>query len=158
VKEGKARAVKLEGGRRSAAAIAAVTAADIPVMGHVGMTPQSVHRLGGFRVQRDEAQIMDDALAVEEAGAFALVAECIPAELAGKMTAALKIPVIGIGAGPECDGQILVAHDLLGLFNDFRPRFVKRYAELGREVIRAVEQYCREVREGEFPDAEHAFR
>jgi 3-methyl-2-oxobutanoate hydroxymethyltransferase len=158
VKEGKAHAVKIEGGRRSAPALAAVTAADIPVMGHVGMTPQSVHRFGGFRVQRDEAQIMEDALAVAEAGAFALVAECIPAELAGKMTAALRIPVIGIGAGADCDGQVLVTHDLLGLFNDFQPRFVKRYADLGQEVMRAVEQYCREVHLGEFPGPEHAFR
>jgi 3-methyl-2-oxobutanoate hydroxymethyltransferase len=158
VKEGKAHAVKLEGGRRTAAAIAAVAAADIPVMGHVGMTPQSVHRMGGFRVQRDAAQLLDDAVAVAAAGAFALVLECVPAELASKITAELSIPVIGIGAGADCDGQVLVAHDMLGLFNDFRPRFVKRYAELGDEVRRAVEQYCNEVRLGEFPAAEHAFR
>ncbi len=158
VKEGKAQAVKLEGGRRSAAAVAAITAADIPVMGHVGLTPQSVHRLGGFRVQRDEARLLDDAQALEQAGAFAIIAECIPAELAGKMAAMLKVPVIGIGAGAECDGQVLVTHDLLGLFDDFRPRFAKRYAELGLEVRRAAEEYCREVREGHFPGPEHGFR
>jgi 3-methyl-2-oxobutanoate hydroxymethyltransferase len=158
VKEGKAHAIKLEGGRRSAAAVAAIVAADIPVMGHVGLTPQSVHRLGGFRVQRDEARLLDDAAALEEAGAFALIAECIPAELAAKMSAALKIPVIGIGAGPACDGQVLVTHDLLGLFGDFQPRFVKRYADLGQEAARAVEQYCQDVRAGQFPGPEHIFR
>jgi 3-methyl-2-oxobutanoate hydroxymethyltransferase len=158
VKEGRAHAVKLEGGRRSAPAVAAITAADIPVMGHVGLTPQSVHRFGGFRVQRDEARLLDDAAALEEAGAFALIAECIPAELASKLSAALKIPIIGIGAGSDCDGQVLVTHDLLGLTSDFRPRFVKRYAELGQDVLRAVERYCREVREGQFPGPEHAFR
>lgn len=158
VKEGGAHAVKLEGGVRSAAAIAAVTAADIPVMGHVGLTPQSVRRFGGFRVQRDEARLLEDARAVEEAGAFAVVLECIPTEAAQKITQALKIPTIGIGAGAGCDGQILVTHDLLGLFEELRPRFVKQYADLGRDVVRAVEAYCREVREGTFPAAEHGFR
>src|SRR5262249_14115591 len=112
LKEGGAHAVKLEGGVRSAAAIAAIAGADIPVMGHIGMTPQSVRRFGGFRVQRDEAKILDDALATEKAGAFAIVVECVPAELATKITAAVKIPTIGIGAGAGCDGQILVTHDL----------------------------------------------
>jgi 3-methyl-2-oxobutanoate hydroxymethyltransferase len=158
LKEGGAHAVKLEGGVRSVAAIAAITSADIPVMGHVGLTPQSVHRLGGFRVQRDEAKLLEDALATEHAGAFALVVECVPVNIADKIRAALKIPTIGIGAGSGCDGQILVAHDLLGLFDDFKPHFVKQYADLGRDVIRAVEAYCREVREGAFPDAEHEFR
>jgi 3-methyl-2-oxobutanoate hydroxymethyltransferase len=158
VKEGGAHAVKLEGGVRSAAAIAAVTAADIPVMGHVGMTPQSVRRFGGFRVQRDEAKILEDALATQESGAFAVVVECVPAETAQKITAALKVPTIGIGAGAGCDGQILVAHDMLGLFDELRPRFVKQYADLGREIVRAAEAYCREVREGAFPAPEHSFR
>src|SRR5690242_18466804 len=108
IKEGGARAVKLEGGVRSAAAIGAITGADIPVMGHIGLTPQSVHRFGGFRVQRDEARLLEDALATEKAGAFALVVECVPVEVAEKITAALKIPTIGIGAGAACDGQILV--------------------------------------------------
>ncbi len=158
VKEGGAHAVKLEGGVRSAPAITAITTADIPVMGHIGLTPQSVRRVGGFRVQRDEAKLLEDALATEQAGAFALVVECVPMEIAQKITAAIKIPTIGIGAGAGCDGQILVTHDLLGLFDDFKPRFVKQYADLGREVLRAAEAYCREVREGSFPAAEHSFR
>ena len=157
LKEGGARAVKLEGGVRSAAKIEAIASADIPVMGHIGLTPQSVHRLGGFRVQRDEDKLMEDALATEKAGAFAVVVECVPAEVAQKITAALKIPTIGIGAGVGCDGQILVCHDMLGLFDDFRPRFVKQYDDLGRDIVRAVESYCREVREGKFPGPEHSF-
>jgi 3-methyl-2-oxobutanoate hydroxymethyltransferase len=158
VKEGHAQAVKLEGGVRSAAAVAAITAADIAVMGHVGLTPQSVRRLGGFKVQRDAGRLLDDALAVESAGAFALVVECVPAEVAARITEAVKVPTIGIGAGPHCDGQVLVIHDLLGLFDDLRPRFVKRYAELGAGVRQAVESYCREVRDGTFPGPEHSFR
>jgi 3-methyl-2-oxobutanoate hydroxymethyltransferase len=158
VKEGGAHAVKLEGGVRSAPSIAAICSADIPVMGHVGMTPQSVRRFGGFRVQRDESKLMEDALATEQAGAFAVVVECVPVETAQKITAALKIPTIGIGAGTGCDGQILVTHDMLGLFDDLRPRFVKQYADVGSTILRAVEDYCREVREGTFPSAEHSFR
>jgi 3-methyl-2-oxobutanoate hydroxymethyltransferase len=158
VKEGGAHAVKLEGGVRSAAAVAAITAAEIPLMGHIGLTPQSVRRLGGFKVQRDADRLLEDALAIEAAGAFALVVECVPADLAARITAAVKIPTIGIGAGPHCDGQILVTPDLLGLFSDLKPRFVKQYADLGQEVNRAVEQYCREVRDGTFPDAQHSFR
>ena len=158
VKEGGAHAVKLEGGVRSAAAIEAIARCDIPVMGHVGMTPQSVRRFGGFRVQRDEKRILEDALATQQAGAFAVVLECVPAEVAQAVTAALSIPTIGIGAGTGCDGQILVVHDMLGLFDDLKPRFVKQYADLGGAVVRAVEDYCREVREGTFPAAEHEFR
>jgi 3-methyl-2-oxobutanoate hydroxymethyltransferase len=158
VKEGGAHAVKLEGGVRSAAAIRAITTADIPVMGHIGLTPQSVRRLGGFRVQRDESKLLEDALATQEAGAFALVVECVPTELAQKITAALTIPTIGIGAGAGCDGQVLVTHDMLGLFDDFRPRFVKQFADVGRQIRRAAEAYCREVRDGTFPAAEHSFR
>jgi 3-methyl-2-oxobutanoate hydroxymethyltransferase len=158
IKEGGAHAVKIEGGVRSSATIATITSVDIPVMGHIGMTPQSVRRFGGFRVQRDAEKILEDALAVEKAGAFAVVLECIPVELAQQITAALSIPTIGIGAGAGCDGQILVAHDMLGLFDDFRPRFVKQYADLGRDVVRAAEDYCREVRDGKFPSAEHGFR
>lgn len=158
VKEGGAHAVKLEGGVRSARAIAAVVSADIPVMGHVGMTPQSVRRFGGFKVQRDEQRLLDDALAAERAGAFALVVECVPAPLAQQITDAVKIPTIGIGAGSGCDGQILVAHDMLGLFEELRPRFVKQYADVGAMIRRAAEDYCREVREGAFPAPEHSFR
>src|SRR5262249_1473904 len=148
IKEGGAHAVKLEGGVRSAPAVAAIAGADIPVMGHVGLTPQSVRRLGGFRVQRDEARLLEDAPAVEKAGAVALGRECMPGETAQKITAAVKVPTIGIGAGAGCDGQILVTHDMLGLFEELRPRFVKQYADLGRDVVRAAEAYCREVREG----------
>ena len=158
VKERHAQAVKLEGGVRSAAAVAAITSADIAVMGHVGLTPQSVRRLGGFKVQRDASRLLDDSLAVESAGAFALVVECVPADVAARITESVKVPTIGIGAGPHCDGQVLVIHDLLGLFEDLRPRFVKRYAELGAGVRQAVEAYCREVREGTFPGPEHSFR
>ncbi|HEX5270641.1 MAG TPA: 3-methyl-2-oxobutanoate hydroxymethyltransferase, partial [Gemmataceae bacterium] len=158
MKEGGAHAVKLEGGVRSAAAIEAITRCDLPVMGHVGMTPQSVRRFGGFRVQRDEQRILEDALATQQAGAFAVVLECVPAELARSVTAALTIPTIGIGAGAGCDGQVLVVHDMLGLFDDLRPRFVKQYADVGRAIVRAAETYCREVREGSFPGPEHSFR
>lgn len=158
IKEGQAHAVKLEGGVRTATTIAAITAIDIPVMAHIGLTPQSVLRLGGFRVQRDEGRLLEDALAVQEAGAFAVVLECLPAVLAQKITNTLKIPTIGIGAGAGCDGQILVTHDALGLYDDLRPRFVKQYADLGRQVRHAVENYCRDVREGKFPAPEHEFR
>lgn len=158
IKEAGAHAVKLEGGQRMAAAVEAITRADIPVMGHIGLTPQSVHRFGGFRVQRDEAKLLADAQAVEAAGAFAIVVECVPAATAEKITAAVKIPTIGIGAGVGCDGQVLVTHDLLGLFDDFKPRFAKQYADVGRTILQACEAYCKEVREGTFPDAEHAFR
>lgn len=158
VKEGGAHAVKLEGGVRSAGALAAIAAADIPVMGHVGLTPQSVRRFGGFRVQRDEARLVEDARAAEQAGAFALVVECVPAEVARKITAAVRIPTIGIGAGAGCDGQVLVTYDMLGLYDGLRPRFVKQYADLGQEVVRAAQAYCREVRAGEFPGEEHGFR
>jgi 3-methyl-2-oxobutanoate hydroxymethyltransferase len=158
VKEAGAQAVKLEGGERSAEAVAAVVGADIPVVGHVGLTPQSVHRFGGFRVQRDEERLLRDAKAVERAGAFALVLECVPAEMAKRITAAVGIPTIGIGAGAGCDGQVLVGHDMLGLYGDLRPRFVKRFADLGDAVRRAVADYCREVKEGTFPDADTSFR
>jgi len=158
VKEGGAHAVKLEGGHRSVPAIEAIVSADIPVMGHVGLTPQSVHRLGGFRVQRDAAKLLDDARAIEKAGAFAVVVECVPMELADKIRMAVKIPTIGIGAGAGCDGQVLVTHDMLGLFTDLRPRFVKQYGAVGASIVDAVESYCREVREGKFPGPEHSFR
>ncbi len=127
-------------------------------MGHVGLTPQSIRRFGGFRVQRDADKLLEDALATERAGAFAVVVECIPAEIAQRITESLKIPTIGIGAGAGCDGQILVAQDMLGLFEAFKPRFVKQYSDLGRELVQAVESYCREVREGVFPAPEHGFR
>jgi 3-methyl-2-oxobutanoate hydroxymethyltransferase len=158
VKEGGAQAVKLEGGERSAAAVAAVTRADIPVVGHIGLTPQSVHRFGGFRVQRDEEQLLSDARAIAAAGAFAIVLECVPMEVATRITAQLSIPTIGIGAGNGCDGQVLVVQDMLGMFDQLQPRFVKRFAELGQEIRSAVADYCREVRQGSFPGTEHSFR
>jgi 3-methyl-2-oxobutanoate hydroxymethyltransferase len=153
-----AHAVKLEGGERMTAAVAAVVRADIPVMGHVGLTPQSVHRMGGFRVQRDTDAVLADARAVEAAGAFSLVVEGVPTELGTQVTRAVNVPTIGIGAGPGCDGQVLVWHDLLGLYDGLRPKFVKRYAELGAVAKDAVAAYCAEVRNGTFPTAEHGFK
>jgi 3-methyl-2-oxobutanoate hydroxymethyltransferase len=158
LKEGRAHAVKLEGGRQTIAAVSAVVNADIPVMGHVGLTPQSVHRFGGFRVQRDAQRLLDDARALEQAGVFAIVVECVPAEVGRQITAAVAVPTIGIGAGDGCDGQVLVTHDLLGLFEELHPRFVKRYAELGQAIRAAAEQYCSEVRQRRFPGPEHAFK
>jgi 3-methyl-2-oxobutanoate hydroxymethyltransferase len=156
-----AEAVKLEGGRNVENTIRAVTRCDIPVVGHVGLTPQSVHRMGGYRVQgREEVQrqrLLDDARAVQEAGAFSVVLEGIPADLAGEITEELAIPTIGIGAGPRCDGQVLVMQDLLGLFDEFRPKFVKRFGELGKPVRDAVRAYADEVRRGKFPGKEHSF-
>jgi len=127
-------------------------------MGHVGLTPQSVNRLGGFRVQRDSEAILADALAVEAAGAFAIVLECIPAALAEQITRSVQVPTIGIGAGAQCDGQVLVYHDLLGMFSDLRPRFVKQYADVGQVIREAIRQYADEVRAGIFPGREHEFR
>jgi 3-methyl-2-oxobutanoate hydroxymethyltransferase len=158
LKEGGAHAVKLEGGVRMRAALRACGDAGIPVMGHVGLTPQSVHQMGGFKVQRDADGLLADIAAVEGAGAFAAVVEGVPADLGAKLTAAVGIPTVGIGAGAGCDGQVLVYHDLLGLFADFRPKFVKRYADLGAAARAALEAYCREVRDGSFPAAEHTFR
>src|SRR5438552_4809858 len=162
VKDGGAEAVKLEGGVRMSRAIEAIVAADVPVMGHVGLTPQSVHRIGGHRVQGRRAgereRVLDDARAVQAAGAFAVVLECIPLDLAAEITAALAIPTIGIGAGAHCDGQVLVLHDLIGLSSDWTPRFAKRYAEVGREVVRAASDYVHEVKSGAFPSEAQAFR
>ena len=158
IKESGAQAVKLEGGERSAEAIAAVVRADIPVVGHIGMTPQSVHRMGGFRVQRDEERILRDAKAIEQAGVFAIVLECVPAEIAARITASVNVPTIGIGAGVGCDGQVLVIQDMLGMYGDLHPKFVKQFAAVGDLVRQAVEDYCREVKEGTYPDAETSFR
>jgi 3-methyl-2-oxobutanoate hydroxymethyltransferase len=161
VKEAGAQAVKLEGGRRMAATIERLVGAEIPVMGHVGLTPQSVNRMGGFRVQgrgdEGRCQVLEDALAVQEAGAFAVVLEGIPAELGSEVTQALSIPTIGIGAGVGCDGQVLVMHDLLGL-NDWTPSFVKQYANLGALAAQASRAFAEEVQNGKFPDDEHSYR
>lgn len=156
VKEGGAEAVKLEGGERVVPQVSALVASGIPVMGHLGLTPQSVLQFGGYRVQgrgRTAAEALSrDARALEEAGAFALVLEAIPWPLAAEVTRVVSIPTIGIGAGPHCDGQVLVMHDLLGLCDEFAPKFVKRYAELGRAMRDAFAEYVAEVKQGTFPD------
>lgn len=160
LQEGGAEAVKIEGGVAMASVIRAVTAMDIPVMGHVGLTPQSVHRMGGYRVQgrKEQAErIMEDARAVQEAGAFAVVLEGIPSPLAARITEQLEIPTIGIGAGPACDGQVLVIHDILGLCEKYSPKFVKRYADLSPVITEAARQYVSEVKAGIFPTEEHSF-
>lgn len=157
LKETGASAVKLEGGVIQAETIEALTRADIPVMGHVGMQPQSFHMLGGMgRIQRDEKRLMQDAKAVEKSGAFAIVLELIPQSVAKVITAELSIPTIGIGAGPHCDGQVLVTNDMLGMTQGFEPKFLKRYANLDAEIRNAVTEYIDEVRGGQFPDAEHS--
>jgi 3-methyl-2-oxobutanoate hydroxymethyltransferase len=161
VREGKAQSVKLEGGVRSAPAIRAIVEAGVPVVGHVGLTPQSVNVFGGFKVQGREAEtaerIVADAIAVEVAGAFCVVLEMVPAELAARITQLLKIPTIGIGAGVGCDGQVLVYQDLLGMDARFLPRFVKRFADLDGTVRSAVAAYVAEVKAGTFPGPEHTF-
>lgn len=159
VKEGGAEAVKVEGGERRIELIARLVEAEIPVMGHVGLTPQSVNAMGGFHVQgktSDAArQVERDARAVEAAGAFAVVLESMPRELAAQITEKLHIPTIGIGAGPDCDGQVLVFHDLIGLTIGHKPKFARKYANVGAEISRAVSEYCDDVRSGRFPsDAE----
>jgi len=161
VKEGGAEAVKLEGGTRMAGVIKAITEMDVPVMGHIGLTPQSIHRMGGYKVQgksRPDADlIMEDALAVEESGAFAIALEGIPAQLAKEITERLTIPTIGIGAGPHCDGQVLVVNDMLGLSGQKVPRFVKRYADLRNLIFLAATEYIKDVVEERFPSKEHSY-
>jgi 3-methyl-2-oxobutanoate hydroxymethyltransferase len=161
VKEGGVHAVKLEGGRTMSSTIERIVRAEIPVMGHVGLTPQSIHRMGGYRVQgRGEAarqRVIQDARAVEAAGAFSIVLEGVPADLAGEITGLLSIPTIGIGAAPDCDGQVLVMHDLLGL-SDWTPSFVKQYANLGSLASQAARRFAEEVADRKFPDEEHSYR
>ena len=154
LKETRCQAVKLEGGAEQAEIITALTEAGIPVMAHVGLRPQSVHKLGGYKMQRDAEQLMIDATAAQQAGAFAVVVECIPAEMAEALTAELKIPTIGIGAGRGCDGQVLVINDLLGINSGYVPRFVKAYANLAEDITGAVKQFCNEVQDGSFPGDE----
>jgi 3-methyl-2-oxobutanoate hydroxymethyltransferase len=162
VKEGGAQAVKMEGGAEIADHIRALLKAEIPVMAHIGLTPQAVNRMGGYKVQgkSEEARkkLLEEAKAVEEAGAFSLVLEAIPMDLAGEITESISIPTIGIGAGPDCDGQILVLHDVIGLFDRFIPKFVKRYAELKDDAVAAMKKYRDEVVSGEFPSDEHSFK
>lgn len=161
IQEGGTEAVKLEGGERVAEEIKALVDCQIPVMGHIGLTPQSVHQFGGFKIQgKSDAgaeQVLRDALAVQKGGAFSLVLEGIPASLGERITREVDIPTIGIGAGPECDGQILVTQDMLHFFQDFTPKFVKQYGNLGESARTAIERYCAEVREGIFPGKEHCF-
>ena len=161
IKDGGAAAVKLEGGAHLATTIRAIVDMDIPVMAHIGLTPQSIHRMGGYRVQgkREEqaARLLADALAVQEAGAFAVVLEGIPQKLARQITGELAIPTIGIGAGPHCDGQVLVIHDILGLCEKYSPKFVKKYADARELIAGAVQAYIGEVKGGAFPTEEHSF-
>lgn len=158
IKESGAEAVKIEGGASIAQTIKAIVDIDIPVMGHIGLTPQSIHKFGGYKVQRQREKLLEDARAVEEAGAFAVVLECVPEEIAREITQSLSIPTIGIGAGRFCDGQVLVIHDLLGLLGDFRPRFVKRYVDLRSIISQAVKDFIEEVKTGAFPTEEHVFK
>jgi 3-methyl-2-oxobutanoate hydroxymethyltransferase len=157
LKEAGAAAIKLEGGAAVCETIRAISSVGIPVQAHIGLTPQSIHQMGGHKVQRDEERLMQDALTVQEAGAFSVVLEGIPADIAAKITKALTIPTIGIGAGPDCDGQILVLHDMLGLNDRHLPRFVKQYARLMDNAKAAVALYQDEVRTGRFPAKEHCY-
>jgi len=161
MKDGGAHAVKLEGGRRFAPQVEALVGAGIPVMAHLGFTPQSEHTIGGYRVQgRGESgeQLIADALALQEVGAFALVLEMVPADVAKRVTAELRIPTVGIGAGPDCDAQVLVWQDMAGLNRGRAPRFVKRYADLGEVLLGAARAFGAEVREGVYPDPEHSYQ
>ncbi len=161
LKEAGAHAVKLEGGREAADKIKALTAAEVPVMAHIGLTPQARYIMGGYKVQgRTDAaalRLIEDAKMLEEAGAFSIILEAIPADLAHRITEEISIPTIGIGAGPHCDGQVLVIHDVIGLFERFTPKFVKRYGNLKDEALKAIRAYKDEVDQGIFPDREQSF-
>ena len=161
LKEGRAQAVKLEGGASVIEQVKAIVKAGIPVQGHLGLTPQSIAQLGGFKVQGKDAEtakrLIDDALALADAGCFSIVLELIPAPIAERITEAVPVPTIGIGAGPKCDGQVLVFHDMVGLYDRFVPKFVKQYVHLGRQIVEALQQYKREVEGGVFPGPEHSF-
>ena len=162
MKEGRCQAVKLEGGASVCPQIKAITEASIPVVAHIGLTPQSVNAFGGFKVQgkseADARRLIEEAKAVEAAGAFAIVLECIPAKLAKLITESVSIPTIGIGAGADCDGQVLVYQDMLALFSDFKPKFVKHFANAGEVMKQGFTEYIKEVKEGTFPTAEHTFK
>lgn len=162
MKEGRAQAVKLEGGREFAEHIRAITNASIPVVGHLGLTPQSLNAFGGFKVQgktQEAAQkLLEDARIIEQAGAVAVVLECVPAKLASLVTEKIHIPTIGIGAGAGCDGQVLVYQDMLAMFGDFKPKFVKRFGEIGTQMKEAFQKYSEEVKAGTFPAEEHTFK
>ena len=162
LKKGKAQSVKVEGGEEVTELVYRMSRVGIPVMGHIGLEPQKIHRYGGFKIQgkgaEEEKHLLKQAKALQEAGVWSIVLEGIPMELAEKITAALKIPTIGIASGPHCDGQVLVLYDLLGMNPDFNPRFLKKYAELGKIVPKAVRTYMNEVKKGVFPDEEHSFK
>lgn len=162
MKEGRAQAVKLEGGSEFTEHIRAITNASIPVVGHLGLTPQSLNAFGGFKVQgKSEAaarKLIEDALAIEEAGAVAMVLECVPAKLAALISKKVRIPTIGIGAGAGCDGQVLVYQDMLAMFSDFKPKFVKHFAQIGEQMKEAFVKYSEEVKSGAFPAQEHTFK
>lgn len=162
MKEGRAQAVKLEGGKEVVEQIRAIVNASIPVVAHIGLTPQSINAFGGFKVQgkSEEAakRLLEEAKAVEEAGAFAVVLECVPAKLAEFISKKISIPTIGIGAGPGCDGQVLVYQDMLGMYSDFVPKFVKQYAKVGEVMKKAFEEYIKEVKDGVFPEEKHTFK
>ena len=162
MKEGRARAVKLEGGKEVCPQIKAIVDAGIPVCAHLGLTPQSINAFGGFKIQGKTAsaakKLVEDAMAIQEAGAFAVVLEGIPKKLADLVTEKLTIPTIGIGAGNGCDGQVLVYQDLLGMFSDFTPKFVKRYANIGEIMKQAFQQYFEEIQSGAFPGEEHEYK
>jgi 3-methyl-2-oxobutanoate hydroxymethyltransferase len=161
LQEAGAQGVKLEGGREYAETIRRIALAGIPVMAHLGLTPQSVHQFGGYKVQgKDQSaakRMIEDAKILEEAGAFAVVLECIPSPLAKTITQAVSIPTIGIGAGPDCDGQVLVIHDMLGLYERFTPKFVKKYSTLNKNIKKSVKLYMKEVKDSSFPDKNHSF-
>lgn len=158
LKETRCQSVKLEGGEAQADTIHALVTAGIPVMAHVGLRPQSVHQLGGYKVQRDEERLLADARAASEAGAYGMVIECVPSEVAKAITAAVPIPTIGIGAGPDCDGQVLVIHDVLGMTTGYVPRFVRSYAKVGETIKKATAAFAADVRSGEFPGPSEAFK
>jgi 3-methyl-2-oxobutanoate hydroxymethyltransferase len=162
MQEGGVAAVKIEGGLHAADTARHLVDIGIPVMAHIGLVPQAIHQMGGYRLagrtQEEADRLVEDALALEQAGAFAIVLECIPAEVSAAITAKLAIPTIGIGAGPQCDGQVLVSYDAFGLYDEIAPKFVKQYAQLGEQMIAAAKQYIAEVQQGEFPDRDHSFR
>jgi 3-methyl-2-oxobutanoate hydroxymethyltransferase len=161
VKEAGAGAVKIEGGALRGPTVRALVENGIPVLGHIGLTPQSLHEMGGYKVQgkktEEARRLLNDAKELEKAGVFAIVLECVPSVLGAEISASVGIPTIGIGAGKDCDGQILVTHDLLGLYADLTPKFVKAYAQLGTEMKKAFESYKHEVESGAFPDKEHSY-
>ncbi|MCK8824894.1 3-methyl-2-oxobutanoate hydroxymethyltransferase [Fuchsiella alkaliacetigena] len=161
IKESRAQAVKVEGGQEVVAEIKAIIKAGIPVMGHLGLTPQAINQLGGFKVQGKEEEaareLIEDAKALEAAGVFAIVLECIPSEVAQRITAEVKVPTIGIGAGKDCDGQVLVNQDLLGIYDKFTPKFVRKYANLNQEISAALKKFKEDVEQGDFPSPEESF-